>query len=179
MPPCASAIARTIASPSPAPPRVRASSPRAKRSNARPASAGGSPAPSSATDELDRGAVAAPAERDRARAVAQRVVDEVAERLREPQLVGVEDQPRLGVHAQRPPVLGRAGGEARADALEQLGGVERLGAHGERAVAAARQHQQVLGELGEPVALVDGGGQRLAQVRDRPARAAAPPPARP
>ena len=44
-------------------------------------------------------------------------------------------------------------------------GVERRRAHGERAVAAAREHQQVLGELREPVALVDGGPQRLAQVR--------------
>ena len=45
VPPWASAIARTIASPSPAPLPVRVAPPRAKRSNARGASSGGSRGP--------------------------------------------------------------------------------------------------------------------------------------
>src|ERR671915_263031 len=48
-PPCASAMALTIARPSPVPPRVRAASPRAKRSKARSARSGSKPGPWSAT----------------------------------------------------------------------------------------------------------------------------------
>ena len=49
LPPWASAIARTMARPSPVPPRVRAESPRVKRSKARSPSCGGKPRPESAT----------------------------------------------------------------------------------------------------------------------------------
>ena len=48
-PPCACATASTIARPSPLPPRVRASSPRANRSNARDATSCENPCPSSRT----------------------------------------------------------------------------------------------------------------------------------
>ena len=85
VPPCARAIASTIASPSPVPPpRARASA-RLKRSNAMREEVGREPAPSSETLQLERRRSRARASMPhRARSVPERVVDEVSERLLEP-----------------------------------------------------------------------------------------------
>jgi hypothetical protein len=46
--------------------------------------------------------------------------------------------------------------------LEQAAGVERLGPHRQRPVSRAREHEQILGELREPVELGQRGHQALA-----------------
>ena len=65
-----------------------------------------------------------------------------------------------GGHADAPPALTRAIREAVADALEQRADGDRLRADGQATVAGAGDHEQVLGELGEMVALLDRGHER-------------------
>ena len=94
-PPCASAIARTIASPSPAPPwsRPREASRRAKRSKMRRRSTSGTPGPSSSTTRATRSPSLRSAQADQALGlrVDDRVAQEVAQRLGETVRVGVDD----------------------------------------------------------------------------------------
>ena len=164
LPPCASAIARTIARPRPAPPRVRASSPRAKRSNARSAMAAGKP--SALVGDLDRRAAVhcARAQQDVAGAVTQRIVDEVAHGLAYAQRVGEHRRARRDVELDLAPLRGRTLREARAGAGEQLRHVERLRSHLEAALRAAREQQQVVGQPRQVVGLVDRREQRLAHL---------------
>ena len=66
------------------------------------------------------------------------------------------------VDTDRPPALGGAVGEPVPRALEQPAHVQRLGPHRQAAVGRAREHQQVLRQLRQPVALLDRGDERLA-----------------
>ena len=107
---------------------LRASSARVKRSNARGRNAGGKPGPSSRTCSSTLPSCArARSASTGAVAVAQRVVDQVAERLLEPRRVGVERaRPARGLGAQRPALGARArlrsGAATRA---QHVAGVER------------------------------------------------------
>ena len=89
-----------------------------------------------------------------------------------------------GLDAQLAPRLGRARVEAPRRRREQLAGVEPLGAHGKPALVGAGQHQQVLGELNEAVALAQpprrapraappASGPAAARARARPSGARA------
>ena len=162
-PPCARAIASTSARPRPAAPRARDSSARLKRSNACGEEVRREAGALVAHAELERADLAARLEPDGARAVAERVVDEVAERLLEPQPVAGELEPP----ARRP----RAGARPRPRA-------RRTGARPSRAARAprplrvsrsspssdAREHEQVVGEQREPVGLLGRGARRGPQL---------------
>ena len=59
----------------------------------------------------------------------------------------------------------------RAVDSKELGGVEPLGAHRQPALVGPREHQQVLGQLDQAVALAGRGRHRLAQLLGRAALA--------
>jgi hypothetical protein len=91
--------------------------------------------------------------------VPQRVVDQVPERLAHAQRVGGDREvaPR---DADVAAVLAGAVDEAVAHALEQRGHGERLGPYRQAALAGAGEHQQVLGQLREVVALLHSRHER-------------------
>ena len=164
-------MASTIARPRPVPPRERARSPRVKRSKAWPFSAGSNPG---------RGRARAGARRRRrARPPAPRHPRRGAERCRRDSRAparragGPRAAPRPSElrHLQLAAGLRRPGVEAARGGGEQLGGIELLRPDGQPALVGAGQHEQVLRELDEPVAL--GGGRRhgLAQLLRRAALA--------
>ena len=99
---------------------------------------GGNPSPWSETSSSSAVPRATGPQLDLPRAVAQRVVDEVAERLAQAQLVGVQRLPVVGVDRDGAAALAGAVGEARRHPLEQLAELERLGPHGQLALAGAR-----------------------------------------
>ena len=154
-------MASTIARPRPVPPRERARSPRVKRSKAWPFSAGSNPGP--AVEHVQAHAVAGGLGRQLhgTLAVAQSVVDEIRERL-----LGAEPVARAAPGRRSSATLQLAAGlrRPRAEAArrggEQLSGVELLRPDGQPALVGAGQHEQILGELDEPVAL--GGCRRHA-----------------
>ena len=165
-PPCASAIARTIARPRPVPPRVRAASPRAKRSNARSARSGSNPGPWSATSSSTPPSIAPRRARSTIspRSVPERVVHEVAQRLPQAELVRLDPQAVAAVHPQVAPMLARPVAKPGAHALEQRPDLHRLAPHRQLPLRGARHEQQILGELREVVALLERGHERLAHL---------------
>ena len=96
--------------------------------------------------------------------MADRVVEQVAERLLEPERVGVEDQ---AVGAASTAASRRV---AVADPLEQLAGAQLLRADRQLALVAAGDHEQVLGERDEPVGLLRRRAQRVGQLLVRARR---------
>ena len=158
------------------PPRDRARSPRVKRSNAC-AVQGRVEARALGRGRAARHAVAGRLGRqlDCAVAVTKRVVNEVRERLLGREAVGVALRAVRARHAQLARRLRRrARSKRRAVVGEQLAGVEPLRPHGQPALVGAGEHQQVLGELDEPVALAGRRGRprRAAPPRERPSRSA-------
>ena len=168
-PECALAIARAMASPRPVPDAVR---PRARvnRSNASDANPAGKPAPSSVTSTTTRPASSRARETHLALAVTQGVVDEVPDRLLDPRPVDA----RAGVAGASTTISRPASAAVRAKrprparaalAARPAGGEANL------ALVGARDHEQVLGEPGEPVDLLRRGAQCRAQLVGRAARA--------
>src|SRR3954447_338147 len=95
-------------------------------------------------------------------AVADGVVDEVSRRLAHPQLGGHDEEIVCGVNADPPVLLGRTVDDPVTRTVEQRANAQRLLAYREAAAGGAGQHEQVLGKLGEPVALRDGRDERNA-----------------
>ena len=117
LPPWASAIAWTIASPRPAPPRVRAWSCRARSARTpAPGTPAGTPSPSSVDVQLDHRARRTGRDPNRALAVPQRVVDEVAERLLQPERVSLHAKAVRLLDGERPARRLRPPLEAARDA---------------------------------------------------------------
>ena len=114
--------------------------------------------------ERQPGALPAGPQHDLALAVAERVVDEVAERLAQAQLVGVDRLLVAGVDRDAAPALAGATGEAARHPVELLAQLERLRPHGQLALARAREDQEVLGQLREVIAFLDRRDQRLADL---------------
>ena len=103
--------------------------------------------------QLDRPVSIACSELDRAGPVAERVVDEIRERLAEASRVAQECEPIGAFHLDRPTLVGCAALEAAGRARQELAGVELLVPDREPSLVRARHEQQVLGELDEPVGL--------------------------
>ena len=172
-PPCARAIASAIASPSPAPPPARATSARLKRSNACGRKSAGKPAPSSLTRSSISPSATAALEPDGPGAVTERVVDEVAERLLQPDAVAGEGPRRRRGDLQRAPRLARARVEAAGDRVEELARPSAA-----RRAAAAGRRRRGRGRAGPPRAAraarrprsQSAAPARAPRVRARPAR---------
>ena len=174
-PPWASATVATIARPRPEPPS-RTPGARLKRSKAWSMKAGGKPSPSSVTwistagrrrgrraGARARGVDAARREGDRAGAVAERVVDQGADRLVERRRSAIELELAALPHLDPPARFAGAAGEAALDRLEGGAEAQRLEPQRQLAALGLGDRQQVLGELGEAVGLLGGGGERGAQ----------------
>ncbi len=117
--------------------------------------------------QLDAPVRRARPEPDRALAVAERVLDQVVERLLEPQPVAGEDD-RAAVDLEAAAGLVGAHGEAAGDRLEQRARLDLLPPELQLALLPPREQQQVLGDPGEPVGLDRGGAERLLELGDRP-----------
>src|SRR2546422_738603 len=79
-----------------------------------------------------------------AAAVAQGVVEEVSERLLEPQRVGSHHQPARSAREDLATGLARALGKALSQPLEALADVERLAADRQAAAIRSGERQQIL-----------------------------------
>ena len=97
--------------------------------------------------------------------MAQRVVDEVAERLTAAQRVDRRAQVAGDVDLDRAALLAGPVGEAIARTLEQLADRDLLGTHRQPPVVGAGDQQQVLGEVGQVVGLLQRRMQRFAHRR--------------
>jgi hypothetical protein len=98
-------------------------------------------------------------------AVTQRVVDEVPERLLEADPVAQDAHAGAGRdRLHRPAGLLRAPLEAAGDGGEQLGSGQRLHPQRQPPAVGAGDQQQVVGEPGEPVDLLRGPADRLAEL---------------
>ena len=164
VPPWARATASTRARPRPAPSPVRASSARLKRSKACGTNAAGGPGALVRDPEHDAVAVALRAHPHGPLPVPERVVDEVAERLLEPQAVGVDDETVLGLDLQPPSLRRRDRREPRRDRVEERACRDRLARQRQLAAAGRREHEQVVREPHEPVGVGRGRGERRAQL---------------
>ena len=124
--------------------------------------------PGAAVGDLQRDAavVRRRAQDDVAGAVAQRVVDQVAERLAQPQRVGADRHVAVLDEDRAAGAVG-AVGEAVADALEQRPHAQRLAPHRQLALLRPGEDEQVLGELREAVDLLDGRRRSPGAGRDR------------
>ena len=149
-----------------------AGSARVKRSKASAMKPGGKPGPSSRTCAR-RAARPSRGELDRPVPMAQRVLDQVAQRLLE--AAGSPDERRGGRRRRR--ARGRSRSARRRkrarDAVEQLVAAQRGGRERELAAVGAGDDQQSLGQLGETVGLLAGGPQRLDELVLRAAARAA------
>ena len=110
--------------------------------------------------------------RDRARAVAERVVDEVAERLLEPEPVADELEAVRALDRRAPTASAPPGGEAPRDRLEQRRDADPSRCAAPVALVGAGEHEQILGEPREAVGLLGGRAQRVLELvrRARPAQ---------
>jgi len=159
-----------MAIPSPAPPRVRTRSPRVNRSKACPAISG--PKPGLVRNrQLDAARTARVAERDLSGAVAKRVVNEIAEGLPDAERIRLEFEAPLHEDPDAAVMALGSVGEALPHALEHRPDSEGLPAHRQRALSGGGDDQEVLGKLSEVVALLDSGGERVANPRAVIARA--------
>ncbi len=170
----------TIARPRPLPPSRLLAEARLKRSKARPRNSSREALAAVEHVDLDR-AVVAPRARSSivAGAVAKGVVDHAADRLVESQPVGVDRERRRGRYldlaAPPPRPGGRSGGRRRRG---RRAGSSALQAQRQLAALGLGDRQQVLGELGEPVGLLGGRGERRAQFLAASGPLPAPAPAR-
>ena len=114
------------------------------------------------------------AARDRPRAqdnlaitVAECVVNQVPERLAQPQRIRAQLQVALALDfdPDRAATFGGTVDEPVSHPAEELACPDHLRAHRQLAVRSSRDHQEVLGERGEAVALFDRFGHRLAGLR--------------
>ena len=112
--------------------------------------------------ELDRAVGGGRGELDPTASVPKGVVDQVPERLLEPEAIGLHTEAVSGPPEHvRPPV------EAADDAREELVDVDVLDAERDPASVAARDQEQVLGELREALRLARRRGHRGPQFGDR------------
>ena len=108
--------------------------------------------------DLDRHRPLPRAQRDRPRSVVQRVVEEVRQRLMDPLGVGRDDRPlrnRLDVDRPGPSRVFNGGGQPRLELGEQLLDGEWLGIDRQCAVLRSGEQQQVFGESGDAIGLLD------------------------
>ena len=140
------AIACTIARPRPAPSLVRPPSARVKRSNAWDSNPGGNPAPVVRDLERDRPVVAPRGHADVTGPVPERVVDQVPERLLDPQDVDVRFEGRGDVDDDLPPTLARATREPGSNSAKQLVEVHPLALDRQLALIGPCDHEQVFGQ---------------------------------
>ena len=119
--------------------------------------------------ELDRSVDRGGAQVHTPVAVAERVVDEVAERLLETQAVAADRHSGRGVVGERPRTLLRSPLEPGHDRGQELVRVERLHAERQLPAIGAGDQQQVLGELGQAIDLLRRPAHRLAQLLRRAA----------
>ncbi len=164
-PPCASAIARAIASPSPAPPPDLASSGRLKRSKARGRKLGREAGALVADVKLHGAVLREGTERGEAAAVTERVVDEVAERLVEAGSVADE------LHAPRRLHRDASRRSAPATPASSSSTGNWLAPDREPALVGACKDEEVLGQADEAVGLPGSRPKRLLELLPR-ARAA-------
>ena len=146
-------MASTMARPSPEAPSPRASSSRVKRSKASGQDVRREAVALVGDVQLDAPVVFVRPQTHRSGSVTQCVVDEIAERLLEPQEVAGE-RDRVGLHLERAALGSRPLVEAAGDRLEELACGNRRGAQRQSSLVEACQDQQVLGEPREPVDLV-------------------------
>ncbi|MEO9174183.1 MAG: hypothetical protein ABI317_01630, partial [Gaiellales bacterium] len=113
--------------------------------------------------QLDSGGHLAGAEFDRPGAVAQAVFDQVAECLLEPQPVS-DDRPAGTDQLDRPARQTGPPLEAKRDRGQQIVQRDWLAMDREHSLLDAGEQEQVIRQLGEPVGLLAGRAQRLAQL---------------
>ena len=130
-------------------------SPWLKRSNARPRKSGANPGPLIRDVDLTVSACLPRPEGDLAFAVLERVLDEVAEGLPEPQPVGIDGQPVGRLDHERASRRGDPGREALAQVPEQLGDSDSAQVERQLSLRRPCEDEQVLGELDQPVDLDD------------------------
>ena len=175
----------TIESPRPAPPRLRATSARVKRSKARSRNSCRKSVAAVTHVELDPPVVPCGLQPDLVAAVAERVVDEVAERLLEPHPVCLDDEPVRGRSTSRScrlaPRATRSGSAtepssschrpSRGGAAAGLGPSARSAAGLRRAARADRPPRRTGGRASRSSSAVRRGAAR-ARARCAAARAA-------
>src|SRR5207244_43775 len=103
-------------------------------------------------------------QRNAASAVAKRVVDEIAERLLEPQAVAANAQARRRLACQRSRGLVGSPLESGHDGREQLVGLEALHAKRKPPALVACDQEKVVGELRQPVHLFHRSPERLPEL---------------
>src|SRR6266540_3962196 len=104
-----------------------------------------------------------------AAAVAERVVDEVAERLLEAKAVAADDHSRGGFVGEWPRTLLRAPPKPVHDGRKKLVRIERVEAQWQLPPVGSRDQQKVLGELRQAVHFLRRPAQRLAELLRRAA----------
>src|SRR6266542_3905679 len=104
-----------------------------------------------------------------AAAVAERVVDEVAERLLEAKAVAADDHSRGGFVGEWPRTLLRAPPKPVHDGRKKLVRIERVEAQWRLPPVGSRDQQKVLGELRQAVHFLRRPAQRLAELLRRAA----------
>ena len=161
-------MAATIANPRPVPPLARASSARLNRSKACARNPGGKPGPCVEHVQLDVIAVAGGAKHDRLPAVAQRVVDEVAERLLEAHLVAVEHGAGWSFDLDPRAGLDTIGSNRSATRPSSSSTSTVVRSQREPALVSPGQHEEVLREPREALRLLGGGAKRTLELLGRP-----------
>jgi hypothetical protein len=106
---------------------------------------------------LDGAVVRGGPEQDNTRAVTERVVDHVPDRLLETQAIGVDERRLAGLDLQLAVLRSKAAG----DRLHDLVDVQRLELERQLTLLGAREHEQVVGDAREPVGLGRRGLDRL------------------
>jgi hypothetical protein len=109
--------------------------------------------------QLDVGVPALRAEDDGSPAVAERIVDEVAERLLQAEPVGLERRRATAFDRDR-----TVAAEAAGDAAKQVVGVDRLALQRQVPLLGAGQQEQVVRDPCQPVGLEGGGLDRGAEL---------------
>src|SRR3954449_13220297 len=97
--------------------------------------------------------------------MAQRVVDEVPEGLAEPHVVAADPPGAVDVDGDGSTALAGAIREPPRYTAQQLARVEPFGPHGEPSVGRPGDHEQILRELREVVALLERRDERLLHLR--------------
>ena len=146
VPPCASAISCTIESPRPDPPSPRASSARLNRSNARSRNASSNPGPGRRRAGRRRRSLVLRRRSHLAGAVAERVLDEIVERLFEAVRVGSRSRRSSARRASARPDSARASRSASRPSRSTAATSMRSLPDRERAVLGTSEQQQVVGE---------------------------------
>src|SRR5947209_19956355 len=117
-----------------------------------------------ADEQRDETITGARRERHGARTMAQRVVDEIAKRLLDPNAVGGQHQIGWRLELELASLTLRPPDEAMSHAVEQPLSGERLDAQCKPSLIGARNEQQITGELRKPVRLLACRAQREAEL---------------